>query len=429
MNPGSASQSQSGVPDHQVRDLLLSAAERFGTPCYVYFLDRIVDRAQAIHEAFGGRFEISYAMKANPNPELLQAIAPHVGGIDVSSGGELRLALDVGYRPERISFTGPGKSVEELEEAIDFGCGEIVVESMAELFDINRLSAERGVIPRILVRVSPKSVPKGFGVNMAGRPSQFGIDEEDLDSALSQLGGFKNVRFAGFHIYAGAQCLNNDSIIENFLNYIRIFTESSGRHGLLPEVLVFGGGIGIPYHPGEEPVDLEKIAAGLNPALDQLRGHPGFEGVRCYLEIGRLLVGEAGYFLTSVRRSKASRGREIRICDGGLNNHLAACGHFGTIIHRNYMITRLNPTDEAVDSDSESAFDVFGPLCTTIDQLARQLVLPALNCGDVLAIHNSGAYGYTASPMKFISHPSAKEVVVSRVDSSWRMFESNALPL
>jgi diaminopimelate decarboxylase len=104
----------------------------------------------------------------------------------------------------------------------------------------------------------------------------------------------------------------------------------------------------------------------------------------------------------------------MAICDGGLNNHLAACGHFGTIIHRNYMISRL-PTQASLEPATElQEFDVFGPLCTTIDQLARQLRLSDLACGDVLAIHHSGAYGFTASPMMFISHRWAKEVIAER---------------
>lgn len=413
MITGSALPLSVAALDPAIEEALRMAADRHGTPCYVYLLDQIVERASHIYQIFGNRFEISYAMKANPNPELLKAIEQHIAGIDVSSGGELKLALAAGYLPKRVSFTGPGKSLQELSDAIDSGCGEIVAESMAEVSDIDRLSLNRGVVTRILLRVSPQSVPKGFGVNMAGRPSQFGIDEENLDPALAQLQEYKGIHFSGFHIYAGAQCLNSDSIIENFLNYIRIFTVHAERHALAPEVLVFGGGIGIPYHSGDEPVDLAKIAAQLNPALDALRARSGFTKARFMLEIGRLLVGEAGFFLTTVRRAKHSRGKAIRICDGGLNNHLAACGHFGTIIHRNYLITRLSDPNRSSESATAEAFDVFGPLCTTIDQLARQLQLPALDCGDILAFHSSGAYGFSASPMKFISHPCAKEIIIT----------------
>jgi diaminopimelate decarboxylase len=371
-------------------------------------------RAQKIHEVFGRRFGISYAVKANPNLDLLRALDPHIHGLDVSSGGELKLALEAGYAPSRLSFTGPGKSLPELREAVRLGCGEIVVESMDELADVQNITQEFDRVARVLLRISPRSMPKGFGVNMAGRPSQFGIDEEHLDEALQTLSSMKSIHLAGFHIYAGAQCLNAESIVENFLNYMRIFREFAQRHKLQPEILVFGGGIGIPYHEGENAVDLDYVAEQINPALDALLGLPEFQRATLLLEIGRYLVGEAGYFLTSVRRIKHSRGRHMAICDGGLNNHLAACGHFGTIIHRNYMISRL-PTQASLEPATElQEFDVFGPLCTTIDQLARQLRLSDLACGDVLAIHHSGAYGFTASPMMFISHRWAKEVIAER---------------
>ena len=411
--------------DSSVRKILHDVAAGFGTPCYVYLLDAISDRVRLISRVFGKRFEISYAVKANPNIQLLGALAPYVANLDVSSGGELSLAVAAGYGPHRISFTGPGKSEEELTAAIDAGCGEIVVESLDEVADIDRVSCERGYTTRILLRISPQSVPRGFGVTMAGRPSQFGLDEEVLDAAMGQLTQYMHVYLAGFHIYAGTQCLIEDSIVENFRNCIRIFSECAERHGITPEMLVFGSGIGVPYYPGDHAVDLHSLAERVNPMLDELRARPAFRKARFILETGRLLVGEAGYFLTTVRRLKCSRGKNICICDGGLNNHLAACGHFGTVIHRNYLITRLNGDGT---EEGNSDFDVFGPLCTMIDQLARKLSLPALNCGDVLAIHNSGAYGFTASPMRFISRPFAKEIIVRKEGAEHLLLDASVGP-
>jgi diaminopimelate decarboxylase len=390
-------------------EILAEAAERFGTPSYVYFLDDILKRAALINRVFAGNLEISYAVKANPNVALLRGISAAIGGLDVSSGGELVRGLECGYAPERLSFSGPGKSIEELALAVERRCGEVIVESVQEMIDLDGLAQERKQRMNVVLRVCPQSVPKGFGVSMGRRPSQFGIDEETLDAALARLSEFKNLDFAGFHIYAGAQCLDINSITENFENYIRIFTEFSERHNLSPHKLIFGGGIGIPYHPGDVPVDLEALGARMNPKLEALRALPRFKGAEFRLEIGRLLVGEAGYFLTRVRRMKHSRGKEIGICDGGLNNHLAACGHFGSIIHRNYIIEKIGETNG--QNAPLVPFDVFGPLCTTIDQLARDIKFSSLNTGDILVIRNSGAYGYSASPMQFISHPPAREIL------------------
>jgi diaminopimelate decarboxylase len=395
----------------ETQQILAEAAERFGTPSYVYFLDDIIERAALINRVFGGLFEISYAVKANPNRALLRGIDSAIGGLDVSSGGELLRGLECGYAPERLSFSGPGKSLAELALAVDRGCGEVIVESVQEMIDLEALARDRKRRATVVIRVCPQSVPKGFGVSMGRRPSQFGIDEETLDDALKRLPEFKHLSFAGFHIYAGAQCLDVNSITENFENYIRIFTEFAERHNLACHKLIFGGGIGIPYHAGDVPVDLEALAFRMNALLEALRARPLFKQAQFRLEIGRLLVGEAGYFLTGVRRMKKSRGKEIAICDGGLNNHLAACGHFGSIIHRNYIIEKLGSSNEP--GGSATPYDIFGPLCTTIDQLARDMKFPSLKTGDVLAVRNSGAYGYSASPMQFISHPPAKEIMAA----------------
>jgi diaminopimelate decarboxylase len=403
-------QTVSGMP-LETQQILAEAAERFGTPSYVYFLDDIIERAALINRVFGGLFEISYAVKANPNHALLRGIDSAIGGLDVSSGGELIRGLECGYAPERLSFSGPGKSLAELALAIDRGCGEVIVESVQEMIDLDGLAGERKRRATAVIRVCPQSVPKGFGVSMGRRPSQFGIDEETLDEALKRLPEFKNLNFAGFHIYAGAQCLDGNSITENLENYIRIFTEFAERHNLACHKLIFGGGIGIPYHVGDVPVDLEALAVRMNPLLAALRARPLFKQAQFRLEIGRLLVGEAGCFLTGVRRMKKSRGKEIAICDGGLNNHLAACGHFGSIIHRNYIIEKLGSTNEP--AGTVTPYDVFGPLCTTIDQLARDIKFPSLKTGDVLVVRNSGAYGYSASPMQFISHPPAGEIMAA----------------
>lgn len=406
------------APAATTQQTLAEAAERFGTPAYVYFLDDVRERAALINRIFGDRIGISYAVKANPNRALLRGMESSIAGLDVSSGGELLRGLECGYAPARLSFSGPGKSIEELALAVDKRCGEIIVESVQEMIDLDLLAGKRHAKMNVVIRVCPQSVPKGFGVSMGRRPSQFGIDEEVLDEALARLPEFKHLNFTGFHVYAGAQCLDINAIVENFENYIRIFTEFSERHQLVAHKLIFGGGIGIPYHAGENPVNLETLGVRMNPKLDALKAKPLFKQAQLRLEIGRLLVGEAGYFLTSVRRMKKSRGKEIAICDGGMNNHLAACGHFGSIIHRNYIIEKVTGSEV---NGTVTPYDVFGPLCTTIDQLARDMKFAALNPGDVLAVKNSGAYGYSASPMQFISHPPALEVAAATRDGKMEL--------
>jgi diaminopimelate decarboxylase len=388
---------------------LVDIAQRFGTPCYVYFMQDIAVRCEALRRAFARRFKISYAVKANPNAGLLQRLRAHADALDISSAGEMQRALRAGWPPQRLSFTGPGKRAQELVAAVTQGIGHIVVESVHEARAVSQIAGACGTPQDILVRLAPRRIPRGFGLNMAGKPSQFGIDEEDLDGAFAALKKLPNLRIRGFHIYSGTQCLDAKALVEHFEICLDLFRQCARRHALTPHVLVFGSGFGIPYYPGQEAFDLGHLAARVNPALDALLQDDRFRHAVCMLETGRYLVGEAGIFVTRVIRIKVSRGTRIAICDGGMHHHLAACGHLGTVIRRNYRIFKVNAS---VDTGDTAAYELVGPLCTPIDTLGHAVELPTLDEGDLIGIHSSGAYGLTVSPIHFISHPPPKEIVV-----------------
>lgn len=394
------------------RDTWLNqAASEIGTPAYVYFTDAIEARIVQLRTAFSDRFDLSFAAKSNPNPALLAWLAARIETIDVSSIGELRLAIDAGWQPRRASFTGPAKRDVELREAIEGGVGELVIESLREALAASRIAAALGRTQEILVRVAPARVPKGFGDQMAGRPSAFGLDVETIDADLPVILALPNLHLAGFHIYSGTQCLKAEPICENYRGFLAIFDDLCTRYDITPTRLIFGSGLGIPYHAGDVPLDLAAVAAGIAPDLDAFRARPRFAAARLTLELGRYLVGEAGYFLTRVVSVKESRGTRIGICDGGMNNHLPASGHFGMVIHRNYPMHKVSGGEEAAPLEK---IDLVGPLCTSIDRLASGVELPRLEEGDLVAVHSSGAYGLTASPIHFISHPHPSEAMVDQ---------------
>lgn len=393
-------------PDPATDDSLLAeAAARFGTPAYVYLTDRIAARLARIEAALGRWFQLSYAVKSNPNPALLAWLNGRVPYLDVSSGGELQTAMASGWQAARASFTGPAKRDEELRMAIGAGLGELVVESLREARAASRIAQELGLRQDVLVRIAPDRVPKGFGDQMAGRPSPFGIDIEEAPAALTEILALPGLQVAGLHIYSGTQCLKAPAIVENWGIFIGIFRDLCAAHDLYPRRLVFGSGLGIPYHAGDMPLDLEEIAAAAAPALEDLKADPRFAATVPVLELGRYLVGEAGYFVTRVVSVKQSRGSRIAICDGGMNNHLAASGHFGMVLRRNYLMHRVGGGSE------EEKLDISGPLCTSIDRLGSGVMLPRVDEGDLIAIHASGAYGPTASPVNFISHPPPREIL------------------
>ena len=316
-------------------------AAEAGTPAYVYFTEGIAARIADLRAAFGGRFALSYAVKANPNPALLAWLADRIEALDVSSIGEYRLAAAAGWDPARASFTGPGKRGPDLREAIATGIGELIVESPREAATADRIAAGLGLVQAVLVRIAPSRVPKGFGDQMAGRPSAFGIDIEDVHRDLPQILALDHLRVVGFHIYSGTQCLKPEALVENYRTFLEIFSDLCGQYSVRPRKLVFGSGLGIRYHENDQPLDLGAVAGGIASDLDAFCNRPGNRGVQLVLELGRYLVGEAGYFLTRVVGVKESRGARIAICDGGMNNHLPASGHFGMVIHRNYPMHKV----------------------------------------------------------------------------------------
>lgn len=400
-------------------ETLEHAGRRFGTPLYAYLAEPIRERFRTLARAVGGRFEISYAVKANPNVGLLRAIRGQPAVLDCSSIAEVERGLQAGYAAAQMSFSGPAKRPFELERAVAVGCGEMVVESERELREIDAIAARQARRQAVLLRINPRKVPAQFGVNMAGRPSAFGIDEEEADSAVVLARALPNLELAGFHVYSATNSLSVEAIDENVGLMAAIFAGLSRTHGFAPRSLVFGSGFGIPYQDDQSPLELEALAPRLNARIDALRRDPLLAAARCTLEMGRWLVGPFGYLLTAVVGLKRSRGTDIALLDAGFNNHLAAAGMMGTVIRRNWSFTVLGGASRPTRS-----YTLVGPLCTTIDQLASRIELPELRIGDRLAIAASGAYGLTASPTRFISHPEPREVLVESDGSLHEITES-----
>ena len=290
---------------------LTEAADRFGTPAYIYATDIVEARLADLRAHLGRWFAISFAVKSNPNPALLGWMRDRLDYLDISSGGELVLGRQAGWDPARISFTGPAKQEFELRDAVESGLGELVLESLREAELADRLAAEAGRIQPVLIRIAPDRVPKGFGDQMAGRPSPFGIDVEDAAEILPRIAALPNLRIIGLHIYSGTQSLKSEAICENWRIFMQVFSDICTAQNLRPEKLIFGAGLGIPYHPGDQALDLAAIAAEIGPALDTFRADPRFADTKLVLELGRYLVGPAGWFVTRVVSVKQSRGTRI----------------------------------------------------------------------------------------------------------------------
>lgn len=374
------------------------------TPLFVYSSDHLRQRVADLRAAMPQRLAIHYAMKGNPFPAVLKYMNGLVDGFDVASGGELELALAAGVAAELISFAGPGKRDRELERAISLGV-TLNSESEREVERAIAIGAKLGVTPRLAVRVNPSFDLKGSGMKMGGGAKQFGVDAERVPALVKRIIA-AGAEWRGFHIYAGSQALSAESIIAMQAQTLSLAAELTGAIGISPPHVNLGGGFGIPYFPGDEPVEIKAVGAALGEAFDALP--VSLSETHFCIELGRYLVGEAGVYLTRIVDRKISHGETFLITDGGLHHQLAASGNFGTVIRRNYPVAIANkfgmePTEVA---------SIVGCLCTPLDKLSDQAHLPHAEVGDLVAIFCAGAYGASASPANFLGQGPAKELLV-----------------
>ncbi|WP_091733829.1 pyridoxal-dependent decarboxylase, exosortase A system-associated [Mitsuaria sp. PDC51] len=384
---------------------LTRLADRIGrTPFYAYDRALLTRRVEALRAAMPPKLELHFAMKANPMPALVAHLAGLVDGIDVASAGELQVALDAGADPREISFAGPGKSALELRQALAAGI-LINLESFREVELLRALCAETGYAARVAVRVNPDFELKSSGMKMGGGPKQFGVDAEQVPELLARIGE-AGLGFEGFHLFAGSQNLKPEAIVEAQLKSFELALRLA-RHAPAPvKVLNLGGGFGIPYFPGEQRLDLGPIAANLAALIE--RAAVELPQAKLVVELGRYLVGEAGVYVCRVVDRKVSRGQVFLVTDGGLHHHLAASGNFGQVIRKNYPVAIGN----RIGAEPEAGVSVVGPLCTPLDLLGERMSLARAEPGDLVVVFQSGAYGITASPQGFLSHPGAAEVLV-----------------
>ena len=380
-------------------------AQRVGsTPFYAYDRALLSARVAQLRAALPPALRLHFSMKANPMPALVQHMAHLVDGIDVASGGELRVALDTGMAPAHISLAGPGKSEAEMAQAVAAGA-YVHAESEREVRVLARLGEALGVTPQLMLRINPAFELKSSGMRMGGGAKQFGIDAEDAPRVLALAASF-GLDVQGFHIFSGSQSLKADAIVEAQAQTFALARRLADDASLALRHLNIGGGFGIPYFPGEVALDLAPIGEHLAPALEAFAGEQ--PGAQVAIELGRYLVGEAGIYVARVVDRKVSRGQVFLVTDGGLHHHLAASGNFGQVIRKNYPVAIGNRMDAA----ELEAVSVVGPLCTPLDLLAERMELAHAEPGDLVVVFQSGAYGRSASPGGFLSHPEVVEVLV-----------------
>ena len=375
------------------------------TPFYVYDKQVINNTVATLRDALPDAIHLHYAIKANPLAAVVNHLAELTEGLDVASAGELQIALASGVPANTISFAGPGKTDHELAAAIEAGV-TLNMESAGEMQRIAQTGEQLGIQPNVAIRVNPDFELKTSGMKMSGGPKPFGIDAEQVPDVMSQLSSL-DLSFQGFHIFCGSQNLKADAIIEAQTNTFALAKQLSQHWAEPIRWLNIGGGLGIPYFPGESRLDLQPISDNLHQLLDQYADV--FGNSEIVMELGRYLVAEAGLYVSKVVDVKQSRGETFAVADGGLHHHLAASGNFGQVIRKNYPVAIANRMDEQLNRETLS---VVGPLCTPLDILANKMSLPTVEAGDYVAVYQSGAYGATASPQRFLGHPAVAEILL-----------------
>lgn len=375
-----------------------------GRAFYAYDRGIMTRTVKRLRASLPKRISLHFAMKANPMPEVVNHMASLTDGLDVASAAELRVAMQTGTPAREISFAGPGKSTEDLETALDAGV-IIIIESPTEAQRIAAMAKSRGIRASVAVRVNPDFMLKASGMKMGGGAQPFGIDAETIPDVLKHF-DHEALDVLGFHIFSGSQNLRPESIIEAQQNTLDLAKR------LAPELpgglrwLNIGGGLGVPYFPGERPLELAPIMEALETALEA--NADWLQDAEVVMELGRYLVAEAGIYVCTISDKKMSRGTTYLVTNGGLHHYLSVTGNFGQVIRKNYPVCIAN----RVESETRESVTIVGPLCTPLDLLAANMSLPEANIGDHVGIFMSGAYGYSASPHHFLSHPAPLEFIV-----------------
>jgi diaminopimelate decarboxylase len=381
------------------------AARVGSTPFFAYDRRLLSERIELLRSTLPSGIDLSYAVKANPMPAVVQHLSGLVDSFDVASSAEMQVALDTTMPANRVSFAGPGKTPAELSQAIAAGV-TIEMESETEAERVTMIGERLGIRPRVAVRVNPDFQVKGSGMRMGGGPQQFGVDAELVPALVAELAR-ADVEFLGFHIFAGSQNLNADILCEAQRKTVELALRLADESPLPIRYLNVGGGFGIPYFEKDRQLDLAAIGENLGGLLsDAIR--PNLPEARVVVELGRYIVGECGFYVTRVVDRKESRGKTFLVVDGGMHHQLAASGNFGQVIRRNYPVAIGHRTGD----DATETVTVVGCLCTPLDLLADGATLPRADIGDLVVVYQAGAYGLTASPTAFLSHPAAAEVLV-----------------
>ncbi len=379
------------------RKILKAAVDEIGTPFYIYDQGKIIENIRKVKNAFA-EIPIHYSLKSNPCPALCKIISEAGIEAEIASPFEARVAVEAGFDPAEILYDGPGKTEENISEVLSLGIRRFNIESVTELARLKKITPENSEHLSLCFRVNPLEASSA-AEKMTGKPSRFGIDIEELPQALDAAAG-DGFNINGIHLYLGSQILSDGQLTANYrtgLEIIDKYCEKFYHRGKIE--YIFGAGFGIPYLDDE---------SGINPAylaesFAKLRKQYSFPAeIKTRFELGRYLVGNAGYYLAKIIDIKVSRREKFITLDGGINHFLRY-----VLTRTRHGISSLN----SISGDLETV-QVCGRTCTPYDLLSSCDMPENLSIGDILVLEDAGAYGWSMGMQNFLSFPSCPELIL-----------------
>lgn len=394
------------------KDIIKTVAGEYDS-FYLYDEATIIERTKTLKESFP-EVEFLYSMKCNSNNQVTECVFRQGLGADAASAGEVHDACSKGLRKEQIYYSAPGKTIKDIRETIDKAV--LIVDSLDEILRIEQVAKELNIKVKIGVRINPDfSFDGGCGI-----PAKYGIDEDQFVSFCNTFKS-ENIEFNGLHMHIRSQALDQQALEKYYENVLMAASNIQRTCGFSLDYLNMGSGIGIPYSEDESELD---VAALGKYAIKQLADFKErYPDTKIMIETGRYAVGKSGIYVTKVLDRKVSHGKTYIIAKNTLNGFVRP-SMVKMVEH--YTKGACAPSWEPMFTHSDAfqfatlkndapyeKVTIVGNLCTATDVIADDIMMPHLECGDLIIINNAGAYAAVITPMQFSLQEKPAQIFVS----------------
>ncbi|MFH0870467.1 MAG: hypothetical protein V1866_05430 [archaeon] len=383
-------------------------------PCFVYETKKVTEQISRLKNSQPRNLDIFYAMKANPQPEILKVTREENLGIEVASIGEMEKAFLAGFKPENMLVTGPGKTDQTLEYALKSNAGHIIIESLNEAKRLDQIAGRYNRRQPVLIRVSPANAVSGedlvggFAL-FGGKPVKYGIDEENLQQVMPELMKLNMISVEGIHVFA-ASGVSDYRLLIRHVDEIFDLVQNLKKSHLQISIIDFGGGFGY-SHDDLYQFDTNSYFSELN----QLVELHSLENKRLFLELGAYIAAPSGTYVTEIVDVKQSRGENFLIVNGGIHHLLRPS------LVSNHAIRVYDRNGKPVSENQSVEVNIAGNLCHPLDLLARGSRIPVKPenldrlIGGKVAVLNCGAYGANFSISGFSLNDNPSIYVIDKV--------------